>query len=61
MSKTSECQISSAVLAILRAAEHTSGQLDTTKLTAWLQICASRYQKTLINPYPVNVENMVSS
>jgi hypothetical protein len=48
MSKTPECQISSVVLAMLRAAEHTNAQFGTTKLTVCLQICASKSQKTII-------------
>lgn len=48
MPQTPECQIPSVILAILHEAEHTNGQLGTTKLTAWLQICASRSQKTMI-------------
>lgn len=48
MSKSPQCQISSAVLALLREDGRTNGQFSMTKPTACLQICASKSQGTKI-------------
>jgi len=48
MSNTPQCQMSSAVLALFREDGHMNGQFSVTKLTACLQICSSKSQKTTV-------------